>query len=181
MTGEEIKGVLQPMTERKQDDSSTDGLATTRAEPVTVAEVQHVSTGDEIWIRTTLTNRAVAYIASGSVTWTRSVETTAADQTPILDRSGERDSETVALLSVEPETCWLLSDGEVVDKSSQLQERPESWSPGMDEPQAPPECVVFADGTGEVQFAVPEARGGPGGEIYYCTRPVGTIIELRRI
>jgi hypothetical protein len=61
----------------------------------------------------------------------------------------------IDVLSIEAETWWALSEGEIVDRSHELDDRPQMQEYPDLPPKDPPACSLAYRGTGRIRLMIP--------------------------
>lgn len=169
MTGsspEENPDNNQPPTEQ--------GVATESDEQdqaVTLADVVAVQEGEAIAIRAV--RELTTWILAGRVT-------SSADGAETAQAIEQRVDENtiIDVLSLEADTWWALSEGEIVDQSHELDDRPQSQEYLDLPPKDPPACSLAYRETGRIRLMIPMPVHNGSRIIYYAADEHGTVVSL---
>jgi hypothetical protein len=169
------------MTENSPDENPDDSQLTAeqdmvtgtheQEQAVTLADVLAVQEGDAIAVRTA--RESTEWILAGrAIASADDAETTQA----IEQRVEECASTNV--LSIEADTWWALSDGDIIDQSHELDDRPQMQEYLDRPPKDPPACSLAYWETGRIGLMIPMPVHNGSRVIYYAADDYGTLLAL---
>lgn len=138
---------------------------------ITRPDLPAVQEGDAIAVRAVKESRA--WILAGQVTsFADDAETKQA-----IERRVEESTSTV-VLSIDADTWWDLSEDESLDRSHELDDRPQMQEyPGMP-PKDPPACSLSYWKTGRIGLQIPMPVHNGSRVIYYTANDYGRVVAL---
>lgn len=142
---------------------------------IDLVDLHQVDPGDTVALRTR--NDELGTIVTGQVRWVSETN----PETKITEARAEGDGTpspvSVSFVTIDPELWWVLTDGEVTDRSDRIEDCP-SVRPDTDDPKNPALWRITYRQDGRITLTVPEARGTATGEIIYGLIPAGTIVDV---
>jgi len=138
---------------------------------VPLADMVAVQEGEAIAVRAV--RESTAWILAGQVT-------SSADDAETAQTIEQRvDENTITdVLSIEADTWWALSEGETVDRSHDLDDRPQMQEYPDLPPKDPPACSLAYRETGRIKLMIPMPVHNGSRIIYYAADEYGTIVAL---
>jgi hypothetical protein len=156
----------QPPTEQ-----SVSAETDTQEEAVALADVLAVQEGDAIAVRAV--QESIEGILVGQVT---SFADGAETRKGVKQRLQEYTNTVV--LSIDADTWWILSEGDTVDRSQELNDRPQMQEYLDLPPKDPPACSLSYWETGRIGVRIPMPVRNGSRVIYYSADDYGTVVAL---
>lgn len=160
-----------PDDNRPPTEESMSAESDAQEHAVALADVVAVQEGDAIAVRAV--RESTAWILAGRVT---SLAYDAETAQAIEQRVDENT--IINVLSIETDTWWALSEGETVDRSHELDDRPQMQEYPDLPPKDPPACSLAYRETGHIKLMIPMPVHNLSRVIYYAADEYGTVVAL---
>lgn len=142
-----------------------------QAQAVALADVLAVEQGEAIAVRAV--RESSAWILAGRVTSFADDAETA----PAIEQRVDKNT-SISVLSIEADTWWALSEGETVDRSDELEDRPQMQEYPDLPPKDPPACSLAYWETGRIGLMIPMPVWNSSRVIYYAAVDYGTVVAM---
>ncbi|MFC6720235.1 hypothetical protein [Halobacteriaceae bacterium SHR40] len=138
---------------------------------VTLADVLAVQEGEAIAVRAV--QESTEWILAGRVTsFTDGTET----RHGVEERLQE--STNTIVLSIDADTWWVLSEGDTIDRSQELNDRPQMQEYPDLPPKDPPACSLSYWETGRIGVRIPRPVRNGSRVIHYAADDYGSVVAL---
>lgn len=159
------------MTKNPSEDN-LDMDSSIERQSVTLEDVLDVNQGDAIAVRAVL--EGDEWLLAGRVVSTLTEKT---EKETVLEQLREENANT-PLLSIDAEAWWKISDGKLVDRSHELEDRPPMQEYLGDPPKDPPQCSLTYWGDDRVGLTIPMPVENASRVLYYAGEDYGTVVAL---
>lgn len=169
----------QPPDQSTENDKSECSPSIGENWPIQDDDIQEIELGDGIAVRATADFRDS--ILAGTVSWQLSDDPyqVAIDALKEAEKFGARPSHSrVAILTIDADIWWVISDDQFTDRSDILQDRPKMQPHLGEPPQEPPDCALSYRSDGRIGLVIPGPVSNGHRVKSYAPDDCGTVTDI---